>query len=160
LLHLDTTWWGFLTNAGIHFAGPTLLYVEPLDGEEKPTCENCKKRQKCTKQFSIERFPPILVLHLIRFSEVRYRTKLSTKVDFPVDNLDLSDFASGTELDAPRYDLVGVSNHSGNTFSGHYIAYCRTTGRWHRFSDSSVSSLSRSDIVSPEAYVLFYERKS
>ena len=40
------------------------------------------------------RFPPILVLHLKRFSEVRYRTKLSTKVDFPIENLDLSDLSS------------------------------------------------------------------
>jgi len=132
---------------------------EILDGDEKPTCENCKKRQKCTKQFSIERFPPILVLHLKRFSEVRYRTKLSTKVDFPIENLDLSDLSSQPNLFTPKYDLVGVSNHSGNTFSGHYIAYCKVGSRWHRFSDSSVSSISRSDIVSSEAYVLFYERQ-
>lgn len=134
---------------------------EVLDGDEKPTCENCKKRQKCTKQFSIERFPQLLVLHLKRFSEVRYRTKLSTRVEFPIDNLDLSDVSSDSHLQVPQYDLVGVSNHSGNTFSGHYIAYCRTgSSRWHRFSDSSVGQLSRSDIVSSEAYVLFYERKS
>ncbi|XP_063688900.1 ubiquitin carboxyl-terminal hydrolase 2-like isoform X3 [Bolinopsis microptera] len=132
---------------------------EILDGDEKPTCENCKKRQKCTKQFSIERFPPILVLHLKRFSEVRYRTKLSTKVDFPIENLDLSDLSSHSHSCTPKYDLVGVSNHSGNTFSGHYIAYCKVGSRWHRFSDSSVSSISRSDIVSSEAYVLFYERQ-
>ena len=46
------------------------------------------KRQFC------HRFPPILVLHLKRFSEVRYRTKLSSKVDFPIENLDLSDLSS------------------------------------------------------------------
>jgi len=133
---------------------------EDLDGDEKPQCEACKKRQRCTKRFTIERYPPILVLHLKRFSEVRYRNKLSTRVDFPTENLDLSKFSSNPkDSSAPLYNLIGVSNHSGNTFSGHYTAYCKTGSRWNRFSDTSVSSVSASDLATSEAYVLFYERK-
>ena len=32
---------------------------EVLDGEEKPTCFKCQKRQKCTKALSIQKFPRI-----------------------------------------------------------------------------------------------------
>lgn len=35
---------------------------ETLDGHEKPTCSKCQTRRKCTKSFSIQKFPKILVL--------------------------------------------------------------------------------------------------
>ncbi|XP_041030306.1 ubiquitin carboxyl-terminal hydrolase 2-like isoform X3 [Carcharodon carcharias] len=35
-----------------------------LDGDEKPTCYRCKARRKCTKKFTIQKFPKILVLLL------------------------------------------------------------------------------------------------
>ena len=39
---------------------------EVLDGENKPMCAKCKKRRKSTKQISIFKFPPVLVLHIKR----------------------------------------------------------------------------------------------
>nr|XP_033774361.1 ubiquitin carboxyl-terminal hydrolase 2 isoform X2 [Geotrypetes seraphini] len=36
-----------------------------LDGDEKPTCYRCKVRRKCTKKFTIQKFPRILVLHIL-----------------------------------------------------------------------------------------------
>ncbi|XP_074653310.1 ubiquitin carboxyl-terminal hydrolase 2-like [Tubulanus polymorphus] len=133
---------------------------EILDGDEKPTCAKCKTRRKCLKSFSIQRFPKILVLHLKRFSQDRYRGKLATLVDFPINGLDLSSFAadSGSKSGA-RYDLFGVSNHSGTTYSGHYTAYCKHpyTGIWHEYNDARVSSMSSREVVSSEGYVLFYE---
>ncbi|KAL9825980.1 LOW QUALITY PROTEIN: ubiquitin carboxyl-terminal hydrolase 2 [Geothlypis trichas] len=66
-----------------------------LDGDEKPTCCRCKARTRCTKKFSIQKFPKILVLHLKRFSESRIRSsKLTTFVNFPLKDLDLREFAS------------------------------------------------------------------
>ncbi|NXO71211.1 UBP2 hydrolase, partial [Phainopepla nitens] len=66
-----------------------------LDGDEKPTCCRCKARTRCTKKFSIQKFPKILVLHLKRFSEARIRSsKLTTFVNFPLKDLDLREFAS------------------------------------------------------------------
>jgi ubiquitin carboxyl-terminal hydrolase 2/21 len=134
---------------------------EILDGDEKPTCEKCKKRRKCTKRFQIEIFPKILVIHLKRFSGTRYRTKLDTKVSFPFD-LNLTEFAadsSGSRKQNPSYSLYGVSNHMGGTHGGHYTAYCKhpDTDRWHGYNDSRVSEISSSKTVSSSAYVLFYE---
>ena len=41
---------------------------EELDGEECHHCERCKARRPSTKALRISRCPPILVLHLKRFS--------------------------------------------------------------------------------------------
>ncbi len=63
----------------------------------------------------------------------------------------------------PTYNLIGISNHSGTIYSGHYIAQCKHpyTHEWHEFNDSSVHLISdTSTIISSSAYVLFYERNS
>ncbi|XP_057301780.1 ubiquitin carboxyl-terminal hydrolase 2-like [Hydractinia symbiolongicarpus] len=133
---------------------------EVLDRDEKPTCESCKKRRKCTKRFLIERFPQILVIHLKRFSGLRYRTKLDTKVSFPFE-LELEKFAANTSdvTDFPRYSLYGVANHMGGTYGGHYTAYCRhpDTNKWHLYNDSRVKEVLSTSVVTSSAYVLFYE---
>jgi len=134
---------------------------ETLDGDEKPSCEKCKKRRKCTKRFLIDRFPQVLVLHLKRFSGVRYRTKLETKVVFPYE-LNLEDYAAFKgQTNNTSYTLYGVSNHMGGTHGGHYTAYCKhpDTNKWYSFNDARVNEVSSSRVVSPSAYVLFYEAK-
>nr|XP_023013521.1 uncharacterized protein LOC111503460 [Leptinotarsa decemlineata] len=133
---------------------------ETLDGDEKPTCSRCKERRKCTKSLSIHKFPRILVIHLKRFSPTeRFRGKLNVAIDFPLEGLDMSNYAADNV--APfRYNLYALSNHSGTTYSGHYTAYCRHpyTGTWHEYNDSRVSPISPKSLVSGEAYVLFYEQ--
>ncbi|CAH2002099.1 unnamed protein product [Acanthoscelides obtectus] len=112
---------------------------ETLDGDEKPTCSKCKERRKCTKSFSIHKFPKVLVIHLKRFSPLeRFRGKLSVTVDFPIEGLDMSNYASDSNASQCRYNLYAISNHSGTTYSGHYTAYCRHpyTGHWHEYNDS------------------------
>uniref|UniRef100_A0A671S6L6 Ubiquitin carboxyl-terminal hydrolase 2 n=1 Tax=Sinocyclocheilus anshuiensis TaxID=1608454 RepID=A0A671S6L6_9TELE len=129
-----------------------------LDGNERPTCHRCKTRRKCTKKFTIQKFPKILVLHLKRFSECRVRTsKLSTFVNFPLKELDLREFASDN-INAV-YNLYAVSNHTGSSLGGHYTAYCRNpcVGEWYTYNDSRVSPMSSSQVRSSDAYVLFYE---
>ncbi|BES94801.1 ubiquitin carboxyl-terminal hydrolase [Nesidiocoris tenuis] len=131
---------------------------EVLDGHEMPTCSKCKTRRKCTKRFSIQKFPKILVLHLKRFSPSERYRKLSATVDFPLTNLDMSAYSSTKQ--SSTYNLYAVSNHSGTAYSGHYTAYClhSGTGQWYEFNDSRVSSISPRNVVSSEAYLLFYEQ--
>ncbi|XP_060027955.1 ubiquitin carboxyl-terminal hydrolase 2-like [Erinaceus europaeus] len=40
-----------------------------LDGDEKPTCCRCRTRKRCIKKFSIQRFPKILVLHILKICQ-------------------------------------------------------------------------------------------
>ncbi|NXV64192.1 UBP2 hydrolase, partial [Molothrus ater] len=133
-----------------------------LDGDEKPTCCRCKARTRCTKKFSIQKFPKILVLHLKRFSESRIRSsKLTTFVNFPLKDLDLREFASQS-CNHAVYNLYAVSNHSGTTMGGHYTAYCKSpvSSEWHTFNDSRVTPMSSSHVRSSDAYLLFYELAS
>ncbi|XP_029820372.1 ubiquitin carboxyl-terminal hydrolase 2-like, partial [Manacus vitellinus] len=126
------------------------------------TCCRCKARTRCTKKFSIQKFPKILVLHLKRFSESRIRSsKLTTFVNFQLKDLDLREFASQS-CNHAVYNLYAVSNHSGTTMGGHYTAYCKSpvSSEWHSFNDSRVTPMSSSHVRSSDAYLLFYELAS
>jgi len=41
--------------------------VERLSEGNELLCEHCHEKEQCTKQLNINRYPPVLVLHLKRF---------------------------------------------------------------------------------------------
>ncbi|XP_020344720.1 ubiquitin carboxyl-terminal hydrolase 4 [Oncorhynchus tshawytscha] len=132
-------------------------------GEHDPWyCPTCKKHQQATKKFDLWSLPRILVVHLKRFSYNRcWRDKLDTVVDFPVRDLNMSEFVCDPKAGPYVYDLIAVSNHYGGMGGGHYTAYGKNKadGKWHYFDDSSVSAASEDQIVTKAAYVLFYQRR-
>ncbi|XP_010879863.2 ubiquitin carboxyl-terminal hydrolase 4 [Esox lucius] len=132
-------------------------------GEHDPWyCPNCKKHQRATKKFDLWSLPRILVVHLKRFSYNRcWRDKLDTVVDFPVRDLNMSEFVCDPKACPYVYDLIAVSNHYGGMGGGHYTAYGKNKadGKWHYFDDNSVSAASEDQIVTKAAYVLFYQRR-
>uniref|UniRef100_H3ABN0 Ubiquitin carboxyl-terminal hydrolase 21 n=1 Tax=Latimeria chalumnae TaxID=7897 RepID=H3ABN0_LATCH len=130
---------------------------EDLDAENAPMCDKCGEKKKSTKKLTIQRFPKILVLHLNRFSTTRYSIKkCSVYVEFPLQGLNLRDFATEKAGNAV-YNLYAVCNHSGTVHGGHYTAHCRDPSGWHNYNDSRVSSIHDNQVLSSEAYVLFYE---
>uniref|UniRef100_A0A8C7VCG3 Ubiquitin carboxyl-terminal hydrolase n=1 Tax=Oncorhynchus mykiss TaxID=8022 RepID=A0A8C7VCG3_ONCMY len=124
-------------------------------GEHDPWyCPTCKKHQQATKKFDLWSLPRILVVHLKRFSYNRcWRDKLDTVVDFPVRDLNMSEFVCDPKAGPYVYDLIAVSNHYGGMGGGHYTAYGKNKadGKWHYFDDSSVSAASEDQIVVSEA---------
>ncbi|XP_048344665.1 ubiquitin carboxyl-terminal hydrolase 4 isoform X1 [Sphaerodactylus townsendi] len=132
-------------------------------GEHDPWyCPNCKKHQQATKKFDLWSLPRILVVHLKRFSYNRYwRDKLDTVVEFPIRDLNMSEFVCDPAASPYTYDLIAVSNHYGGMGVGHYTAYAKNkiNDKWYYFDDSSVSPASEEQIVTKAAYVLFYQRR-
>uniref|UniRef100_A0A8C2TRA5 Ubiquitin carboxyl-terminal hydrolase n=1 Tax=Coturnix japonica TaxID=93934 RepID=A0A8C2TRA5_COTJA len=125
-------------------------------------CPNCKEHQQATKKFDLWSLPPVLVVHLKRFSYSRYwRDKLDTLVGFPINDLDMSEFLINPNAGPCRYNLIAVSNHYGGMGGGHYTAFAKNKddGKWYYFDDSSVSIACEDQIVSKAAYVLFYQRQ-
>uniref|UniRef100_A0A4W6FKA4 Ubiquitin carboxyl-terminal hydrolase n=1 Tax=Lates calcarifer TaxID=8187 RepID=A0A4W6FKA4_LATCA len=135
---------------------------EKLGAEDPWYCPNCKQHQQATKKLDLWSLPPVLVVHLKRFSYSRYmRDKLDSLVDFPLRDLDMSEFLINPNAGPCRYDLIAVSNHYGGMGGGHYTAYAKNKddGKWYNFDDSSVSPANEDQIVSKAGYVLFYQRQ-
>uniref|UniRef100_A0A4W3KFV9 Ubiquitin carboxyl-terminal hydrolase 8 n=1 Tax=Callorhinchus milii TaxID=7868 RepID=A0A4W3KFV9_CALMI len=132
---------------------------EKLTDDNRFHCSHCKTHRDATKKLEIWKLPPILLIHLKRFSfEGRWKQKLQTNVDFPLENLDLSPYVIGPKHNIKRYNLYSASNHYGGMEGGHYTAYCRNplNQRWFKFDDHDVSDFSTSSVKSAAAYILFY----
>lgn len=110
-------------------------------------CPNCKTLRKATKSLSLSRLPPVLLIHLKRFTTKGHFTdKLETFIDFPLSGLDLTNYmpaplppgidrrsTAPISLDDPRsqvppykYDLYAVTNHFGTLSSGHCKSVVRS----------------------------------
>ena len=81
-------------------------------------------------------------------------------IDFPIKDLNMYKYCVGYDNDKYVYDLFAISNHSGGIQGGHYWAYCKNTdGNWYNFNDEDVSLINESNLISPQAYCLFYKKK-
>nr|XP_006819196.1 PREDICTED: ubiquitin carboxyl-terminal hydrolase 31-like [Saccoglossus kowalevskii] len=118
------------------------------------------------------------------------RTKLLNLIDFPISMIDMSPYlekrnhsatpstlnsltswspwkrnrrrCSNPELENV-YDLYAVCNHIGNNLGGgHYTAMCKNpiNGDWYLFDDTKVTRITDTEIVTPSAYLLFYQRSN
>lgn len=137
---------------------------EVLSAEDTWYCNRCKDHKQASKKFDIWKLPPILVVHLKRFSyHSKYsKDKIPTLVEFPLENFDLSEYVSDDEGKKPVYDLIAVSNHYGGMGGGHYTAYAlhRNDKKWYQYDDKIVSEVSNLDeICSKAAYLLIYKRR-
>ena len=123
------------------------------------------------KRIELYNAPPILFISLKRFKSGGgwyFKDKLEDKVNFPMENLDISDIIlsnlneDGSRKENLEYELYAVSNHYGNMGSGHYTSYAKNPldGKWYEFNDSSVAEVENlSSIVSEAGYNLFYKKK-
>ncbi|KAG8951882.1 ubiquitin-specific protease doa4 [Tulasnella sp. 424] len=155
---------------------------ETMEKSDAWKCPNCKTLRKAEKQLSLSRLPPVLLIHLKRFSfKGPFTDKLETMVDFPLKDLDLTNYMpsllppsmdvqglAGQRAygeDDPRrqtppfkYELYGVVNHFGSLTSGHYTAFIASKGGWIYCDDSRLSQANSQDVVGRPAYILFYRR--
>nr|XP_048279964.1 ubiquitin carboxyl-terminal hydrolase 3 isoform X1 [Myodes glareolus] len=135
--------------------------LEELDETELYMCHKCKKKQKSTKKFWIQKLPKVLCLHLKRFHWTAYlRNKVDTYVEFPLRGLDMKCYLLEPENSGPEsclYDLAAVVVHHGSGVgSGHYTAYAAHEGRWFHFNDSTVTMTDEETVGKAKAYILFY----
>ncbi|PSR98367.1 Ubiquitin carboxyl-terminal hydrolase [Actinidia chinensis var. chinensis] len=140
---------------------------------EKLNSDSMKVKRDATKRILINRVPPILTIHLKRFSQdARGRlSKLNGHVDFR-DTIDLRPYMDPrcTGTDEYKFRLTGVVEHLGTMRGGHYVAYVRSTKGsrkaeqenrdfvWYHASDAYVREASLEEVHRCEAYILFYEK--
>ena len=133
---------------------------EDLNGDNCVFCEKCKENTPRKRKTTIWKLPCILIFSFSRFSDPF--KKIHKRIEFPLNNFILGDYCEKNEDKTAKYNLVGVSNHFGNTFGGHYTSYCKNgNGTWYNFDDTEVNEIDdHNEIVSNQAYIIVYERKN
>ena len=88
--------------------------------------------------------------------------KLNNEVEFPLRGLDVAPYLVETPAEGSAvYDLYAVCNHFGTMRGGHYTAVVHDaeSDTWINCDDSICSPVDEAEVVTPAAYVLFYQRR-
>jgi ubiquitin C-terminal hydrolase len=137
------------------------LYIEGEELKDENAWFNDETKEKVNirKKILFWSFPNILVIGFKRFNSRNQKNQIF--IDFPLDDLDLSNYVIGYKKKSYVYELYGICNHSGSVYGGHYTSYVKNAnGKWYHFNDTSVIEVSLIEaIVSAKAYVLFYRKK-
>ncbi|PCH36402.1 cysteine proteinase [Wolfiporia cocos MD-104 SS10] len=166
-----------LSKVSLYHCLDAFVKEEVMEKSDAWNCPYCKTLRKATKNLSLSRLPPVLMIHLKRFSSKGHFTdKIESFVDYPLKGLELTNYmppplppgvSGGQQMprDDPRaqippyrYDLYGVTNHFGTLSSGHYTAFIASRGGWLYCDDSRISKADPKDVVGKPAYMLFYRR--
>ncbi|GFQ92680.1 ubiquitin carboxyl-terminal hydrolase 10 [Trichonephila clavata] len=139
---------------------------EPIQGY---TCAKTKQEVEAFSHVSLQKLPPILILHLKRFVYNKNGgcKKVMKKTDYPLI-LDISKdiFSSDVKRSQrmKQYKLFAVMYHEGEeAVKGHYISdvYNHGSQTWIRCDDRSVTAVTEDQVLSyspPRVpYLLFYQ---
>ncbi|XP_065316862.1 ubiquitin carboxyl-terminal hydrolase 33-like isoform X2 [Gordionus sp. m RMFG-2023] len=139
----------------------TFFACDELNGDNMYSCDNCKKLRNGIKDSKIIKLPEVLCIHLKRFRhDFSYSSKVSTKIDFPLQDLDMGPYLDKSCRDEIQtYDLVAVISHRGTSLAGGHYTTCALNhydGHWYEFDDDSVTKIKEFQVEKVEPYVLFY----
>ncbi|CAO3619209.1 unnamed protein product [Cunninghamella blakesleeana] len=133
------------------------------DPDSKYKCESCKQKVNAGKQMTVHQLPSTLCIHLKRFSfdlNYGYMRKVTKFIHY-AESLNMNPYISKGSQDTnsnSNYQLYAVLVHSGyGCDSGHYYAYVKApNGKWYCMDDEDVSPVSLKEVLSQQAYMLFY----
>ena len=132
---------------------------ELLDDNEKWHCPHCNKKVQTAKRMNIWMPSKIMIIHLKRFDH--YGNKINNKINFPINGLNVNPFMSeySTKLGDFIYDLYAVNNHMGSINGGHYHSFVKSISNdnWYCINDNNIIKIDETDIISNNAYILFYK---
>lgn len=119
--------------------------------------EKSESYKDIIKKTTIIHHPKILFVHLKRWNN-NLRKNLR-KIEF-TSSLDLSHITSKNShkrIKQYTYSLLGILNHSGDIFGGHYHSFVKNdNGKWYDYNDTLISGLNENKLVTNKNYVLVY----
>jgi ubiquitin C-terminal hydrolase len=142
-------------NVNIYDCFDLFTSKEVLDKDNKWLCEESNEYVDAQRDIKLLSSPKILIILFKRFTN--NNMKINTFINFPEKDLDLGKYSIGYDSGKAKYDLVGVCVHRGN----HHYAYCKNANdKWYQFNDSQVTEAKIKDVISNNAYCLFYSKNN
>ena len=131
---------------------------ERMDGDNKWYNEDKDEKVDIDRHIRFFSLPDILIIDFKRFTASLRKNQIL--IDFPIKNLDLSDYIVGYNKESYKYDLYGICNHSGSVMGGHYTSFVKNAnGSWYHFNDTHITEIKdENKIITPQAYCLFYRK--
>jgi ubiquitin C-terminal hydrolase len=123
------------------------------------SCPLCSRNNIVSKS-KIVLTPNILVIFISRFETFNSMLiKKKNLIEFPF-TIDINSITDTSEQKT-EYKLISVINHLGNDIeTGHYttFALCDKDNKWYSYNDNLVKQISSYNIITNNAYLLFYSK--
>jgi len=133
--------------------------VEILSENEKWHCPYCNNKVRAAKKIDIWIPSKTMIINIKRFDYSG--NKINNKIIFPINGFILNPFMSeySKKLGEFIYDLIAVINHNGSINNGHYFSFVKSLSdnNWYCQNDNDSIKINESNIVSSDAYILFYK---
>ncbi|KAK8735495.1 hypothetical protein OTU49_005414 [Cherax quadricarinatus] len=142
------------------------LYVLLSKFDGKSGKEYQTYKESILKRFQLTGLPPYLILYHKRFTKnTFYIEKNPTIVNFPVKNIDLSEYLTEEvkqKHPEPIYDLVANIVHDGEPEAGTYRCHIlhKGTGKWYELQDLHVKEIEPQMLTLTESYIQIYEMQN
>ena len=127
------------------------------------TCKKCKVKVAAQRQFFIEQAPPVLCLHLSRFTNTNLGNNAGMIITKDEKIVGLSKSLNVTRYvnnaTNSTYLLRSTITHQGNTpHGGHYTSIGQTSSnQFQEFNDIKVEPICMPAVMKNASYVAFYE---
>jgi len=134
--------------------------------EGTSTCDFCGMRCKKDNIMNLWKSSDILVITIKCFNN--NLEKKIKNINYPINNFDISKYINKSSPfnNNNIYDLIGINIHlsllKNNINIGHYISYIKNfnNNKWYLYNDDSEPvELSEDNLITNNAYMLFYHRK-
>ena len=132
--------------------------------ETKYFHEKTNEHMSAYRQIKLMKIPKFLILVLKRYNNITGNLKKSNNIiTFPLEELDLSNYAEGYDRFECKLDLVCVGCHKGILNGGHYFSICKhRNNNWYKYDDESITKF---DIITDignifrDGYILIYKKQ-
>lgn len=149
-----------------------LTVKDTLDGDNMYNCSVCGKKVRAEKRACIKKLPKILCFNTMRYTFnmiTMTKEKVNTHFSFPfvldmapyleknllnLPNEKLFDNGELNEETSTKYDLIGVTVHTGTAEGGHYYCFIQdrdpqspTRNKWFLFNDAEVKLFDKAQIA-------------
>ena len=132
--------------------------TELLEGDNMVLNDKTQKKEKAEKNIQFWSLPEVLVCTLKRFNN--NNEKDQRLVDFPLEDLDLTEYVVGYDKASYKYDLYGICNHIGGSAGGHYTAFVKNpNNKWYHFNDTNCDEVGLGELKTSKAYCFFYRKQ-
>ena len=122
--------------------------------------DKTKQKENVLRKICFWSLPDVMIIDLKRWHGNSNARKAQQLITAPLNNANFSKYVKGYNSSSYVYDLFGVGNHSGGVLGGHYTASIKNAnGKWYAFNDTNVNEIKEEQIITPQAYCLFYRKK-
>lgn len=119
-------------------------------------CPVCSKETLHSSKTKMKDFPEYLLVSLKRFKKSVWNTKVSDSV-YLSKKLKFRKIDQGGE--DTDYVLIGIIEHKGLAFRGHYRYYINHYGEWWLLDDKRVKKRTFEQIFRSQAYIALYVKR-